>query len=364
MIKTFEYQRSLAPLEDEVMEAVRRVLHSGTLILGPETRAFEAEFAACVGANYAIGVHSGTTAIELALMGLGIGVGDEVITVSNTCTPTVSAIERTGAQAIFVDVNESDLLLSPSLLEAAISEKTRAVVAVHLWGQAADLAAIKAVTDKHGLCLIEDCAQAQGTEYEGKHVGTFGHVACFSFYPTKNLGAYGDAGAVVTNDKELAERIARMRMYGYSRANFAQEKGMNGRIAEMQAAILRVKLPHLESWIQRRREIAERYHQEIQHPSIQLPFLQPYSRHAYHQFVIRCQNRQAVIDALNAAEISYGIHYETAIHQMPAYQAPVYQRNPLPVTEKAAHEILSIPLHEAMFEQEIEAVIKTLKEMP
>lgn len=360
MVKTFEYQRTLGDIEDEVMEAIRRVLHSGQLILGPETEAFEREFAALTGAGYAIGVHSGTTAIELALMGLDVGAGDEVITVSNTCTPTVAAIEKTGAQAIFVDVSPNDLLINPELLEQAITEKTRAVVVVHLWGQSADIVRIKAITDAHGLYLIEDCAQAQGTRYEGQHAGTFGDAGCFSFYPTKNLGAYGDAGAIITNDQSLAEKIKRMRMYGYERSNYAVEKGTNGRISEMQSAILRVKLPLLNDWIARRQEIAGIYYDEISNPAIQLPYRYGNRDHAYHQFVIRCAERDTVIGSLKSAGIGYGIHYDTAIHQMPAYQDAIYRRNPLPVTEQSVNEILSIPVHEAMYDSEIEQVIQAL----
>lgn len=360
MIKTFDYIKLLEPIEDDIMQAVQRVLHSGRLILGPETEAFEQEFAAHVGAKHCIGVTSGTTALHLALLGLGIGHGDEVITVANTCAPTVSAIELTGAKPVFVDVRDEDLMIDPELIEQAITERTKVILPVHLWGQGVDIQQIGAIASAAGIPVIEDCAQAQGTYFDGQHAGTFGIMGCFSFYPTKNLGAYGDAGAIITNDDELAALLKLKRMYGYAHPNISEVTGMNGRIAEIQAAILRVKLRALPDWLTQRNAIAARYHEAIANPRIALPHLHPGRKHAYHQFVIRCQDRPQVIQALDQNQIGYGIHYPMPIHQMPAYE---HLRCPLPVTEKAAQEILSIPLHEALTDSEVDTIINTLNEV-
>lgn len=356
MIKTFDYLKTLASIEDEIMASIARVLHSGWLILGPETEAFERDFAAAVGMKHCIGVSSGTVALHLALWGLGVGPGDEVITVANTCVPTVSAIELAGATPVLVDVHDKDLMIDPDQVERAITKRTACILPVHLWGQGVDIERLLAL----GVPVLEDCAQAQGTRIEGQHAGTFGAAGCFSFYPTKNLGAYGDAGAIVTGDDELAARLRRMRMYGYTRSNYAQERGMNARIAEIQAAILRVKLRYLDEWQCRRREIAARYDAGISNPAIATPHRHVNREHAHHQYVIRCQDRQKVIDMMEARDIGYGIHYPTPVHKMPPYEH--LARWPLPVTERAAAQILSIPVHEALTDEEVGTVIEVLNE--
>lgn len=358
MIKTFDYLTLLEPIHAEIMEAIERVLRSGRLILGAETEAFEAEFASHVGAKHCIGVSSGTTALHLALMGLGVGYGDEVITVSNTCVPTISAIELTGATPVFVDVRDEDLMMDVDQVESALTERTKCILPVHLWGQGADIMRLLDIAERANLPIIEDCAQAQGTLLHGKHAGTFGIAGCFSFYPTKNLGAYGDAGAIVTNDDELAQRLKRQRMYGYTRANYAEDIGMNARIAELQAAILRVKLRHLPSWLARRMEIAQRYNDQIHVAGIHTPFQHAERVQSYHQYVIRCEQREQVMHTLNTHEIAHGIHYPTPVHQMPPYVRLV--RQPLPITERASTEILSLPVHEALTDEEVERVISVL----
>lgn len=366
MVKTFDYRQLLGPIEDEILEAVKRVLDSNRLILGPETEAFEHEFARFVGAKHCIGVSSGTTALHLALLALGIGPGDEVITVSNTCAPTIAAIELTGATPVFVDVREADLMLDTELLGAALTARTKCLLPVHLWGQSVDLESVTAFARQEGLVVVEDCAQAHGTRFHGRHVGTFGDAGCFSFYPTKNLGAYGDAGAVVTDDDALAARLRSKRMYGYDASNIAQEKGMNARIAEMQAAILRLKLRLLPQWLARRRDIAAFYNAHIAHPHIDLPCKHPEREPAYHQYVVRCRNRAAVIDALIQQDIGYGIHYPVPVHCMPAYADAsdgTGRGLSLPVTERACGEILSLPVHEALLDDEVQKVAKTLSGM-
>jgi aminotransferase EvaB len=358
MIKIFDYLSTLAEIEDEVLESIHRTLHSGRLILGPETRRFEQEFADHVGVKHCVGVTSGTMALYVALAALEIGPGDEVITSANTCVPTVSAIELTGAAPVLADVRPDDLMMDMSGLEALVTKNTRCILPVHLWGQSVDLDSLMDFARERDLLVVEDCAQAQGTLYRGQHVGTFGAVGCFSFYPTKNLGAYGDGGAVITDDDDLAERMRLLRMYGYAKSNYSVIRGINARISEIQATILRVKLRHLESWLARRREIARRYLDQINHERIELPRMYADREHAFHQFVIRCADRAGVIATLEEHGVEYGIHYPTPIHAMPAYQH--LHTQPLPVTEQAAEQILSIPVHEALEDSEVDTVISIL----
>jgi aminotransferase EvaB len=364
MIRTFDYQRSLRGIEGEVLEAVRRVLSSGSLMLGPETTGFEEEFAAYVGARACIGVSSGTTALHLALLGLGVGPGDEVVTVSNTCAPTVAAIRLTGATPVFVDVLESNLLMDPARVAQALTERTRCIVPVHLWGHAVDLDALTELARDRGVTIVEDCAQAHGTRYHERHVGTFGRVGCFSFYPTKNIGAYGDAGGIVTDDEELGARLRAMRMYGYDDAAVAEVEGMNARIAELQAAILRIKLRVFPDWLARRREIAALYDASIAHPDVRTPAGDPSSEASYHQYVVRTGRRAELIEALRAAEIGFGIHYPTPVHRMPAYAFLDADSAALGNTERAAGEILSLPIHEALELEEARRVAECVNSLP
>lgn len=359
MIKTFDYLGSLPEIEEKIMEALQRVLHSGRLVLGPETEAFEAEFAQYIGSKHCIAVGSGTTAIHLALMALGLKAGDEVITVSNTCVPTIAAIRLAGAIPVFADVRESDLMMDPEQVAAHITPKTRCILPVHLWGQSADMDAVMEVAkgQPEKIPVVEDCAQGHGTTYRGRHVGTFGRIGCFSFYPTKNLGAYGDAGAVVTDDPGLGARLRSLRMYGYDQFAVAQEEGMNARITEMQAAILRVKLGVFPEWLARRRRVATLYNETINNPAIQLPPKQRHTEPSCHQYVIRCKHRQAIIDVLKANDVGFGIYYPTPVHLMPAYEFLGGSTLRLPVTVKASSEILSLPLHEGISPDEAGKVV-------
>lgn len=365
MIKTFDYLKLLPEIEEEVTAALERVLRSGRLILGPETAAFEEELADFVGARHCVAVTSGTAALHLSLMALGIGPGDEVVTVSNTCAPTVSAIRLTGATPVFVDVREQDLLLDTDQLAAKIGERTRAIVPVHLWGHSVRMERLLEIAERHGVPVVEDCAQATGTRYQARHVGTFGDFGCFSFYPTKNLGAYGDAGAIVTGDAELAARLKALRMYGYEGSATSNVEGTNARIAEFQAAILRVKLRVLPDWLGRRRRVAALYDEHVRHPAIALP---PRGREgetpSYHQYVIRCQDRAAVTAALDDAGVGWGIHYPLPVHLMPAYAFLGGESLELPVTVGASREILSLPIHEALAEDEVLEVAGVLNRVP
>jgi len=347
-IRTFDYLASLPEVADAVRAAVERVLTSGQLILGPETAAFEAEFAAFVGARECIAVSSGTTAIHLAMMALGLGTGDEVITVSNTCAPTVAGVRLTGAGVAFADVRADDLMMDVAAAEKRIGPATRCLLPVHLWGNAVAMDALTELARRRGLKVVEDCCQAHGTRFGGAHVGTFGDAGCFSFYPTKNLGAYGDAGAVVTNDPALAERLRALRMYGYDARQVARAEGMNARIGEMQAAILRVKLRCLPDWLARRRQVAEVYDRKIRADGVALPRQGATVTPSHHQYVIRCADRERVAAALKANDIGYGIHYPVPVHLMPAYGFMGGEALDLPETVAASRAILSLPIHEAI----------------
>jgi len=360
MIKSFNYIPVLKKIFEEINDAVKKVLESGNLILGPETERFELEFSRFSGSQHCIGVSSGTSALIIALMALGIGEGDEVITVSNTCVPTVSAIETVGAKPVFIDVGEIDLMMNAELIENAITERTKAIIPVHLWGQSVEIDKISAISKKHGLKVIEDCAQATGTLFQNRHVGNFGDVGCFSFYPTKNLGAYGDAGAVVTDNKELAEKLKKIRTYGYDENRIAHLLGTNARIAEIQAAILRVKLQYLSGWLKRKIEIADFYVKKISNKNIRLPHLYKNRTHSFHQFVVRTENRDKLGQWLNSEGIEYGIHYQTPVHKMPYFKKRWSPMNKLVVTENAANEILSIPVHEALSDEDAGMVVEAV----
>jgi dTDP-3-amino-2,3,6-trideoxy-4-keto-D-glucose/dTDP-3-amino-3,4,6-trideoxy-alpha-D-glucose/dTDP-2,6-dideoxy-D-kanosamine transaminase len=354
MIKPFDYQKILEPIEPEVMEAIRGVLHSGYLILGPETQAFEKEFAAWLGAPHCVGVASGTSALHIALWALDVRPGDEVITVANTCPPTISALRLTGAVPRFVDVAPDTLLATPESIEAAITPKTRCIIVVHLWGSMVDMEAVMALARKAGVAVVEDCAQAVGADWKGRKAGTWGDVGCFSFYPTKNLGAYGDAGAVATENAELAARMRRVRMYGYEAAGVSLEEGMNVRIHEVQAAILRVKLRYLNGWLERRKAFAAQYDRLLDNPLAVPVARNAGGEHAFHQYVVRSSQRDALGDWLRQHEIGFGIHYGTPVHQMPAYLQ--FAGAGLPHTERGCREVLSLPLHEALTQEEVETV--------
>jgi dTDP-4-amino-4,6-dideoxygalactose transaminase len=334
--------------------AVERVFSRGWYVLGPEVEAFEAEFAEYLGIGHAVGVANGTDAIELALRAAGVGPGDEVITTAHTAVATACGIERSGAKPAFVDIRDDDYALDPKAIPAAVTPRTKAVVAVHLYGQPARLKELKAVTDRLGLLLIEDCAQAHGSRFAGQPVGTFGHLAAFSFYPTKNLGAFGDGGAVVTNDESLARRVRRLRNYGQSsRYHHEDAGGFNSRLDEMQAAMLRVSLTRLDAAIAERQRLADRYLSKLRVPA--LPCSMPNTDHAYHLFVVRHPQRDWFQQELRRRGVETLVHYPVPVHRQPAY---AHLGNfILPETEKAAREVISLPLYPGMTREQQDAVI-------
>lgn len=330
-------------MKEGIDAAMRRVYESGWFILGPEVERFEEEFAHYAGTQFAVGVANGTDAIELALRAGDIGPGDEVITVSHTAVPTVCAIERTGATPVLIEIDPATYTMDPAALRAAITSRTRAVVPVHLYGQAADMTAISAIAEQYGLLVVEDCAQAHGALHAGRMVGAFGQLATYSFYPTKNLGALGDGGAVVTSDAALADRLRRLRNYGQSSKYVNAERGINSRLDELQAAILRAKLDHLDRHNAERRTIASWYDERLS--ELIRPRVAPANHHVYHLYVIRHPNRDRIQERLASRGIGALIHYPIPVHQQSAYADLGYPTGSLPVTEEVAREILSLPLY-------------------
>jgi dTDP-3-amino-3,4,6-trideoxy-alpha-D-glucose transaminase len=334
-----------AALRAELDEAVGRVLQRGWFILGPELEAFEAEFAAYCGARHAVGV----------------GPGDEVVTVAFTAVPTVNAISLAGARPVFVDVDPTTRTMDPARVEAALTPRTRALLPVHLYGHAADMAPLRELAERRGLWLIEDAAQAHGTRYRGQRTGTLGHLAAFSFYPTKNLGAYGDAGAVVTDDEVLARRLRLLRNYGQTDRYHHQLEGVNSRLDELQAAILRVKLRHLDAWNTARRERAARYTAAL--AGLATPREAPWTYHTYHLYVVEVPARARVQQALAAAGIGTLVHYPVPVHLQPAYAHLGVPRGALPVSERLADTVLSLPLYPELPLAEVDRVAAALCEI-
>lgn len=346
--------------QSDIDAALDRVLHNGSYILGAEVSLFENEWAAYLGAAHAIATGNGTDAIELALRALGIGPGDIVITAANTAVASVAAIELAGAAPLLVDVDEATLTLAPEHLTRAIAQRgkraPKAVLPVHLYGQPADMPAIASLANEHGLKVIEDCAQAHGALIGDRKTGTWGDAAAFSFYPTKNLGALGDGGAVVTDEAGLAERLRELRVYGWRERYISEHPGMNTRLDELQAAILRVKLRALDAENARRAQIAGRYENALRDLPLRLPSCRPDSHHVYHQYVIRLPNRDGLRQHLEERKIHTSILYPVPIHLQPAYRDRVEVAGPLPVAERAARELLCLPMHPWLADEDVARV--------
>ena len=343
-IPLVDLQAQYGSIRGDIDAAIRRVLDNQSFILGPEVDAFEAAFAAHVGAAGAVGLSSGTAALELAMRGLGVVAGDEVITTAHTFIATAEAIKNIGAVPVFADIDPDTFNIDPDHVEALITSRTRAILPVHLYGQPADLRALMEIANRRGLWLIEDAAQAHGAEIDGRRCGSIGHLACFSFYPGKNLGAYGDAGAVTGNDLAVLARIRRMRDHGRTTKYEHVEIGFAERIDALQAAILGAKLPHLEGWTEARRSAADRYDELLAGGEVRLPTTLPGMRHVYHLYVVRAQRRDALLDHLKARGIGAGVHYPIPLHRQPAFVSLGYGDLSLPHTERAANEVLSLPM--------------------
>jgi dTDP-4-amino-4,6-dideoxygalactose transaminase len=329
----------------EIDAAIVRVLDKGWYILGEETRAFEAEFASYIGIAHGIGVGSGTEALHVALAACGIGQGDEVITVSHTAVATVAAVELAGATPVLVDIEPDYYTLDPEKLESAVSPRTKAIIPVHVYGQPADLMPILEIARRRSLRVIEDCAQAHGAMYGGRRVGTWSDIACFSFYPTKNLGALGDGGMVVTNDAALADRARALREYGWSERYVSHIRGWNTRLDEVQAAVLRVKLPYLDADNAARIRLALAYDKTLAETHVRVPVHRPDVRHVYHLYVVRSECRDGLQAFIRSRGIGALIHYPVPIHLQPAYTGRLRGADDLPETERAAREVLSLPIY-------------------
>jgi dTDP-4-amino-4,6-dideoxygalactose transaminase len=344
MIPFVDLKAQYAGIKDEVNVAIQGILESCQFTLGSEVAAFEEEFATYCQAQYGIGVNTGTSALHLALLAAGIGPGDEVITVPFTFVATVAAIYYTGATPVFVDINPRTFTIDVKAIESAITERTKAILPVHLYGQPADMDPILEIAKRHNLIVIEDAAQAHGAEYKGKRVGSIGDMGCFSFYPGKNLGAYGEGGMVVTSNAEYTRTIRMLRDWGAEQKYHHVLKGYNFRLEGIQGAVLRVKLRHLEKWTEARRAAAAHYDELLSDSGVQTPEAMSYARHVYHVYAIRTPQRSEWQQALQAKGIQTGIHYPIPVHLLPAYADLGYSKGDFPHSEQAANEVLSLPM--------------------
>ena len=342
----------------EIDAAISRVLHSGNYILDENVASFEAEFAQYIGCRHAVALGSGTDALHLGLKALGIGEGDEVITPSLTATATISAIYMAGAKPLFIDIEEDYFTLDPNLLEKVMTPRTKAIIAVHLYGQPADMNPIMQFAKQHHLKIIEDCAQATGAQYHNKKVGSLGDIGCFSFFPTKNLGAMGDGGMITTNQTPLMEKLVALRQYGWDKNRVSQIHGYNSRLDEIQAAILRVKLPFLNQDNTKRNQLAQTYFESLLSSSIKQPITRAHCTHAFHLYVICTRHRKELLELLNKNNIKAAIHYEIPVHQMPCY---FNSKLHLPNTERLATQILSLPLYPELSASQQQFIIATIR---
>lgn len=349
-------------IHSEVDQAIQRVLTSTAFILGPDVRQFEEAFAAFCGARHCVGVSSGTAALELALRGLGVCAGDEVITVAHTFIATAEAISALGAQPVFVDIDPHSYTMAPDALERAINQATRAIIPVHIYGQPADMGAINEIAAAYRLVVVEDAAQAHGATWQGHSAGALSDAACFSFYPGKNLGAYGDAGAVTTDDAGLAEQLRLLRNHGRRAKYLHEQVGFGERLDTLQAAILAAKLPHLQQWTDDRRRLAQRYNRLLADCDLILPHVAADANPVWHLFVIRTPQRDRLLEHLRQHDVEAGVHYPVPLHLQPAYAFLGYQRGDLPVTETVADTCLSLPLYPEMSDAQQDRVVELVRD--
>lgn len=360
-IPVLDLTPEIEALWDELMAAIQGVLKSGQFIMGPNVKAFEQEAAAYLGVKHAVGVNSGTDALVIALRAAGIGPGAEVITTPFTFFATAEAVSQVGATPVFVDIDPRTFNINPELIEPAITPRTSAILPVHLYGQAADMDPIMELAEKYNLNVIEDTAQAFGGEYKGRKLGTIGDAGCFSFFPSKNLGAFGDGGLIATNDDEIAEKARMLRVHGAKKKYYNEVIGYNSRLDEIQAAILRVKLPHIDEWNEARRQAAYSYNKLLKDvPGVVTPYEAPYARHVYHQYTIRLPGgmRDNVKQFLADQGIGTMVYYPVPVHRLPAYAGYNYS---LAEAEKAAGEVLSLPIWPKILEETQSRITKVLE---
>src|SRR3989440_6358004 len=360
-IPLVDLQAQYRTIRHEVMPAIEQVLESMHLFLGPHTQAFEQEFAHYCGCRYGIGLSNGTDALALALRACKIGPGDEVITVANTFIATVEAIAMVGATPVFVDIDPATYMMDWRQLEQVLTPRTRAIIPVHLYGYPVEMQPVLEFARAHGLRVIEDASQAHGATYQGQRVGSFGDIACFSLYCSKNLGAYGEAGICVTNDSELAETLCMLRDHG-SRTRYTHELiGVNARMDELQAAILNVKMAYLDTWNAQRQAHAQSYSERLQGVVEQVPVVRPWASHVFYVYVVQVSERDRFRKSLEQAGVATGIHYPIPIHLQPACQHYGYTRGMLPITEASCERIVSLPMYPEMTEQQVEMVVDAVK---
>ncbi len=360
-IPFFNLEESTRSIRSEIDEAVARVIDNSAFVLGAELERFEEDFARYCGAEHCVGVSSGTSALHSTLLGFGIGPGDEVITVPNTFIATVEAIAMTGAKPVLVDVMEDTALIDPERIKEAVTANTKAIIAVHLFGQCCDMDPILEIAEKNDLLVIEDACQAHGAGYKGKRSGSLGHAAAFSFYPSKNLGAFGEGGAVVTSDGELLKRAKALRHHAQYNKNEHAEIGYNYRLDSLQAAILRVKLRHLDDWNDKRRKLADRYLRNLEGTGYRLPVEKPERRHVYHLFPLGCPDKEAVGKALSDEGIGWGEHYPIPVHLQPAFSSLGAGDGSYPVAEKMMRDAISLPMFPELNKEDVDRVCEVLR---
>lgn len=348
-------------IKGEVNSALNRVLASTDFILGEETKNFEKEFARFIGVKYAVGVGSGLSALELGMKALGIGPGDEVITPANSFIASSSAISFTGATPVLVDCSEKDFNIDPIKIEKKITKRTKAIMPVHLYGQSALMDEIRKISQKYKLAIVEDACQSHGATYKNKRVGSFGNFGAFSFYPGKNLGAYGDGGILVTNNKHLAETVSMMRNYGQKKKYYHKFLAWNSRLDNLQAAILRIKLKYLDEWNSKRAKHARTYNDGLKGLPILTPQVNPQTSHVYHLYIIRTKSRDKLAEFLKSQGIATGLHYPTPIHLQKAYSSLGYKKGDFPVAEKLSKEVLSLPMYPELTRKEIEYICSLIR---
>ena len=362
MIPFLDLKTQYRAIRSEILEAVTATLDSGTFVLGPEVAAFEEAFAPYAGSSHAVGVNSGTAALQLALVAAGIGPGDEVITVPHTFVATVAAILYLGARPVLVDVDPASYTLDPSCLEAAIGPRTKAIIPVHLYGQPADMDPIMEIARRRGLIVVEDAAQAHGAEYKGRRCGGIGDLAAFSFYPGKNLGAYGEGGAVTTNREDFARTLRMLRDWGQETKYEHKLLGYNARLESIQASVLRVKMRHIDRWTAARRSIAERYDAGfagLRH--VLPPAIDPDRRHVFHIYAVRVRDRQRFMTFLGGEGVGTAIHYPFPVHTLEGYRTLGYHAGDFPVAERVASEVVSLPMFPEMTDGMVDAVIAAVR---
>ncbi|MFH1671316.1 MAG: DegT/DnrJ/EryC1/StrS family aminotransferase [Candidatus Portnoybacteria bacterium] len=361
-VPLIDLQLQYKQIEPEIQAVIKKVLDNANFILGEEVKLFEEEFARYCGSRFAVGVASGTDALLLSLLARGIGKEDEVITVANTFAATAEAICWTGAKPVLIDIDPDNYNLDLNLLERAITKKTKAILPVHLFGRPVDMGKLMEIANRNNLLVIEDACQSHGAKYKEKKVGSFGLAGCFSFYPSKNLGAFGDAGMVTTNSEEIYGKIRILRNHGEKQKYFHETKGFNSRLDNLQAAVLRVKLKYLDEWNKTRNKWAQLYTSLLEGTSLITPRIEPQLCHVFHLYVVRSKKRDKLLNFLKEREIYAGIHYPIPIHLLPAFKNLGYKEGDFPIAERYAREIISLPMFPELTEEKINYIVEIIKE--